>query len=145
MPDVVRGIVHTVNQQSWWGVCSDLDPRRKLEARPGTGPIPQMSRIEYYREVRTRTLTIGFVYRFVSEFPGVAHRRGKVPAGRKPDHADLVRIDAVGRGSISQQTHRTLRVLQGKLHLRRPLAAVVTPCLRNPVFQHDAGYAPRCN
>src|SRR5687768_3164282 len=101
MPDIIRGIVHTVNQQSWWGIRSDLDPRRKLEARLGTGPIPQMSRIEYDREVRTRRLTIGPVYRFVNALLGVAHRRGQVPAGRKADHADLAGIDAVRRGSVS--------------------------------------------
>src|ERR671912_534000 len=101
MPDIIRRIVHAVNQQRRWPVCSDLYPWRKLEARLGTGLIPQMSWIEQDREVRTRRLTIGVVYRFVGELLGVAHRRGKVPAGRKADNADLVGIDAVRRGSVS--------------------------------------------
>src|SRR5688500_2701518 len=100
-----------------------------------------MSRIEQDREVRTRRLTIGRVYRFVNALLRVAHRRGKVPPGRKADNADLAAIDAVRRRSVSQQTHRTLCVLQWKLHLRRLLDAVVTPCLRNPVFQQNAAYA----
>src|SRR5688572_5301934 len=99
MPDIIRGIVHTVNQQSWWGVRSDLDPRRKLEARLGTRVIPEVSRIEQDREVRTRRRTIGRVYRSVNALPSVAHRRGKVPASRKADDPDLVGIDAVRRRS----------------------------------------------
>src|SRR5687768_10360949 len=121
MTNVVRRIVHTVNQQSGWGVSSDLDPWSKLEARFGTGVIPKASRVHHDREVRTRRYTVGRVDRFVGEFPGVAHRSGKVAAGREPDDADLARIDVVGRRAISQQTHGTLCVLQRKLNLRRLL------------------------
>src|SRR5436305_5170246 len=100
MPDVIGGIIHTVNQQSRWGVGTDLDPRRKREALLGTGLIPQMPRVEQDREVRTGRLTIGRVYGFVNALLGVAHRRGKVPAGRKADDAYLLGVDSVRRGAV---------------------------------------------
>src|SRR5437763_1468021 len=100
MPDIIRRIAHTVNQQSRWSVGADRDPWRKPEGRPGTGLIPQMSRIEQDREVRTGRLKIRRVERFVSELASVAHRRGEVATGRKPDHTDLMRIDSVRRRSV---------------------------------------------
>src|SRR5687768_14135703 len=141
MTDIIHGIVHAVNQQSWWSVPSDLDPRREPETRLRTSVIPEMSRIKQDREVRKRPLTVGSVYQSVNALLRVAHRRGEVPAGREADDADLAWIDAVGRGSMSQQPDRTLRVLQRELHLRCMLDAVVTPYLRNSVLQHDARYA----
>ena len=50
-----------------------------------------MSWIEQHREVGTRRLPVGIVYRLVGVSPLITHRSGEVTARREANHADTRR------------------------------------------------------
>src|SRR5438105_13174397 len=97
-----------------------------------------MPRIESDREIRAAARPVGRVHGWVETLLEMcAHRRDHMPAGRKAEYSDLVRIDMPPRGVEAHQSHSSLSVLQ-----RRP-TILIWPGLhaRHAILQqhaHDA-------
>ncbi len=118
--------------------------RRMRQAQIVVVRRPQVPGIERHGEVGAKILAVGGIDGRVGAHAVGADVGDQMPAGRKAQYADLVRIDMQGLGLVTQDRDRALGVLQGHGHGRRLLAVAgvvpVRPTVRHAVFQHDAGH-----
>jgi len=72
----------------------------------------------------------------------------QVATSRKPQHADLARIDVVLRGMKADQADGPLRILEShwgyRIHLALALPIPMWPGIRDAVFQKHAGDSLGC-
>ena len=74
----------------------------------------QMPRINSHRKIRAATLFVGGIYRRVQTLIKVrTDRCREMPAGRKPKHTNLVRIDVQVHRVQTHQPYRPLGIFQG--------------------------------
>ena len=98
----------------------------------------QMARIKRYRKIRTAAFFVGRIDRRIQPLLEMrADGCHQMPACRKPQYADLVRIDMPLRGMKPYQPHRPLRILQRHRRLRICAPAEPTSS-RNPILQQHA-------
>src|SRR6185369_2651363 len=97
-----------LHQERWRRLPRD----RNVRIQSVSLTSPQMARINCNSKIWTAAFLVSRIARRVqTSLECRADLRHEVSTGRKPKHANLVRIDVPLRGMQSHQTHRPLRIL----------------------------------